>query len=173
MDKTKLDEKLLAKKWTKTQNKRRPGVNFTNFLRAAFTLLGPKIAKWHCWLDCLFAHLGSRRVKAVRRTLMKLSPGVNFINVLRAVFMHTVSKAQKDSEAISLFWAFGICSHKSCSWNVDEIDPWDQFNQHISTLRKYKYTRSHCFFLPLVICFHNSVSRTKLNRTLPVNTTRS
>jgi len=33
------------------------GVNFTNVLRAAFTLLGPKSAKWHCWLDCLFLRI--------------------------------------------------------------------------------------------------------------------
>jgi len=30
------------------------GVNFINILHAAFTLVGPKSAKWHCWLDCLF-----------------------------------------------------------------------------------------------------------------------
>jgi len=52
------------------------GVNFTSVLRAAFTLIGPKSVKWHCWLDCLFlARSGSTCVKAVRRTLMKLSPG--------------------------------------------------------------------------------------------------
>jgi len=52
-----------------------PGVNFTNILCAAFTLVGPKSAKRHCQLGCLFAHTGSARVKAARRTLMKLSPG--------------------------------------------------------------------------------------------------
>jgi len=34
-----------------------PGVNFINILRAAFTLVGPKSIKWHCWLDCLFLHI--------------------------------------------------------------------------------------------------------------------
>jgi len=51
------------------------GVNFTNILRAAFTLVGPKSAKRHCQLGCLFAHTGSAIVKAARRTLMKLSQG--------------------------------------------------------------------------------------------------
>jgi len=35
-----------------------PGVNFTNVLGAAFALVGPKSAKWHCWLDCLFCAFG-------------------------------------------------------------------------------------------------------------------
>ncbi len=50
-----------------------PGVNFTNILRAAFTLVGPKSAKRHCQLGCLFAHTGSASVKAARKMLMKLS----------------------------------------------------------------------------------------------------
>ncbi len=51
------------------------GVNFIKVLWTAFALIGPKSNKWHCWLDWLFAHLGSTCVKAVHRTLMKLSPG--------------------------------------------------------------------------------------------------
>ncbi len=53
---------------------RRSGLNFTNVLLAAFTLVGPKSAKWHCWLNCLFC-------------------------------------------------TFGIYVHKSCMYNVDEIEP--------------------------------------------------
>ncbi len=34
------------------------GVNFTNVLCAAFTLVGHKSAKQHCWLDCLFCAFG-------------------------------------------------------------------------------------------------------------------
>ncbi len=34
-----------------------------------------------------------------------------------------ILKAQKDSQVVSPFCAFGICAHKSCSKNVDEIDP--------------------------------------------------
>jgi len=51
-----------------------PRVNFTYVLRAAFTLVGPKNAKWHCRLDCFFTYSGSMCIKAVRRMLMKLSP---------------------------------------------------------------------------------------------------
>ncbi len=50
------------------------GVNFINVLRTAFTPIGPKSAKRHCWLDCLFC-------------------------------------------------AFGIYVCKSCTWNIDEIEP--------------------------------------------------
>jgi len=64
------------------------GVNFTNVLHAAFTLVGPKSANWHCWLDYLFLRIRDLRVKAVRRMLMKLSPGVNFINILCASFSY-------------------------------------------------------------------------------------
>jgi len=44
--------------------------------------------------------------------------GVNFVNVLRATFMHADPKAQKDSQVV-IFCAFGICTRKSCSYNVD------------------------------------------------------
>ena len=33
-----------------------------------------------------------------------------------------IPKAQKDSQVVNLLCAFGICFHKSCSQNVDEID---------------------------------------------------
>jgi len=57
-----------------------PGVNFTNVLSAAFTLVGPKSTKRHCKLDCLFwGHSGSASVKAASGRLMKLSPGFNTI----------------------------------------------------------------------------------------------
>jgi len=84
----------------------RPGVNFTNILRAAFTLVGPKSAKWHCWLDCIFAHSGSTCIKAVRRMLMKLSPGVNFINIQWAAFTLEEPKSVKKSSCQSFlrFW---------------------------------------------------------------------
>jgi len=36
-------------------------VNFTNILCAVFTLLGPKSAKWHCWLDCLLLRIWDLR----------------------------------------------------------------------------------------------------------------
>jgi len=50
-----------------------PGVNFTNILRAAFTLIDPKRVKKIDNLTVFFTLLRSARVKAVCRTLMKLS----------------------------------------------------------------------------------------------------
>jgi len=35
-----------------------------------------------------------------------------------------IPKAQKDSQVISVFCAFGICPRKSCLQNVGEIDTW-------------------------------------------------
>ncbi len=52
-----------------------PGVNFTNVLHAAFTLVDPEIVKKIDNLTVFFTLLRSVSVKAVRRTLMKLSPG--------------------------------------------------------------------------------------------------
>jgi len=49
------------------------GVNFTNVLRAAFTLTDPKSAKKTVKLSSFFALLG---VKAGSRMLVKLTPGL-------------------------------------------------------------------------------------------------
>jgi len=66
-------QKLLVNcvvKWTTV-------VNFINILRTAFMPVGPKSAKQHCWLNCIFYAFGIyKRVKAVCWTLMKLTPGV-------------------------------------------------------------------------------------------------
>jgi len=45
-----------------------------------------KHTKWHWWLDCLFALLGSVVIKSSNTMSVKSTPGVNFINVLRAAF---------------------------------------------------------------------------------------
>jgi len=39
-----------------------------------FTHVGPKSAKRHWWLDCLFLHLGSSSVNSARKMLMKMRP---------------------------------------------------------------------------------------------------
>jgi hypothetical protein len=42
--------------------------------------------------------------------------GLNFIVILPADFARKDDKsAKKDSQVVSLFCAFGICAHKSCS----------------------------------------------------------
>jgi len=54
----------------------KPGVNFTNVLCAAFTLIGPKKHKnVKLSPQYLFMLSGSEHIKAVPRKLMKLSPG--------------------------------------------------------------------------------------------------
>ncbi len=47
-----------------------PGVNFTNILRAAFTSVDPKRAKWL---------MGSGCIKAERKTLVKSRPKKIFV----------------------------------------------------------------------------------------------
>jgi len=43
-----------------------------------------------------------------------------------------IPKAQKDSQVVNLFCTFGICTHKSCLLNVDEIDTCRQFHQRFT-----------------------------------------
>ena len=50
------------------------GVDFTNILRAAFTIADPKSTKKLLDLTVFFALLVSAGVKAARRMLMKLTP---------------------------------------------------------------------------------------------------
>ena len=40
---------------------------------------------------------------------------------------------KKDCQVKQLFCTFGICARKSCSVNVGEIDPWNQFHQHFTS----------------------------------------
>jgi len=47
-----------AKCASKMLMKLRPGVDFINALHTAFTNVGPKSAKQHCWLDYLFCAFG-------------------------------------------------------------------------------------------------------------------
>jgi len=50
------------------------GVNFTNVLRAAFTLKDPKSAKKTVKLSSFFALLGSALVKAARKHVDEIDP---------------------------------------------------------------------------------------------------
>jgi len=66
--------------------------------------------------------LGFMSVTAVQRTLIKLTSGVNFTNISHAAFTCTDPKRLKNSVKLSVsFFSFGICAHKSCEYNVDEI----------------------------------------------------
>ncbi len=49
---------------------KRPGLNFINILRTAFTLADPKSVKDTDDLNVFFMLLGSKRIKAVCRTLV-------------------------------------------------------------------------------------------------------
>jgi len=62
----------------------------------------PKVQKKTDNLIAFFALLGSEHVKAARRRLVKSTTGS--INVLWAAFSLKIPKAQKDSQAISVFF---------------------------------------------------------------------
>jgi len=59
-----------------------PGVDFTNILRAAFTLSDPKSTKKTDGLTVFFALFGFSRIKAVCKMLVKLT----IIKILQVAF---------------------------------------------------------------------------------------
>ena len=57
------------------------------------------------------------------QNLNTMGSGVDFINILQAAFACADPESEKNSVKSSVsFHAFGIFSHKSCLWKVDEID---------------------------------------------------
>ncbi len=55
---------------------------------------------------------------------MSSRSSVNFTNVLHVAFTLIDPKSVKNTVKSSVsFYAFGICKHKSCMENVDEIEP--------------------------------------------------
>ncbi len=42
---------------------------------------------------------------------------------MSSFYTHRSQKRKKDSQVAGLFYIFGICACKSCSKNIDEIDP--------------------------------------------------
>ncbi len=92
-----------------------PGVNFTNTFTLSFYARRSRKRKNTYNLTVFFTHLGSLRVKAVRRKLMKSTPGVNFIKVLQAAFTRTDPKSVKRYWWLNwIFYAFMIWAFKSC-----------------------------------------------------------
>ncbi len=58
------------------------------------------------------------------------SSGVNFINFLHTAFALKDPKSIKNTvESSVFFYAFGINERKSCTHNIDGIEPWCQFHQ--------------------------------------------
>ncbi len=55
----------------------KPGLNFINVLRTAFTLADPEGIKRYWWLNCIFYTFGIYEVKAACKTLVKLTPRGN------------------------------------------------------------------------------------------------
>jgi len=56
--------------------------------------------------------------------IFKCRPGVNITNVLLAAFMLVDPESVKNTVKSSVsFYAYGICSNKSCTNNIDEIEP--------------------------------------------------
>ncbi len=53
------------------------------------------------------------------------TPGVDFINVQRTAFTLLDPESVKNTvKSLVYFCAFRIYEHKSCTYNIDEIDTW-------------------------------------------------
>jgi len=75
---------------------------------------------------------------------MKLTPWLNFINILHTAFTLIVPEcANKTVKSAVSFGAFGTYERKSCTYNVDEIEPLSRFY-----VQAFAYFR-HNFLYPL------------------------
>ena len=81
----------------KNQEKRRPWINFTNILQAAFTHTDPKSAIKLLNLTVFFTLLRSAFVKAAHRMLVKLTPDLNAVAFPGAVPEHVEWDAWADA----------------------------------------------------------------------------
>ena len=93
-----------------------PGVNVISILQAAFMLIGPKSAKQHCWLDCLFKNLGSARIKAKCKSVGEIESWCQFHQLSTySFYAHRSQKRKKDWQLDCRFYTSGICACKSCT----------------------------------------------------------
>jgi hypothetical protein len=91
--------------------------------------------------------------------------GVDFTDILRAFFALVDPESVKNTVKSSVsFDAFGLRACKSCTLNIDEIEPRGRFHQHF-TSRFYKwrsqkcqkYSQVVCLFCTLGICMHTRI----------------
>jgi len=65
-----------------------------------------------------------------------MNPSVNFTNILRAALTLKDPESVKNTVKSSVsFYAFGTCGRKSCTQNVDEIEPW--YNEQLWPVQSY------------------------------------
>ncbi len=84
------------------------------------------------------------------------TPGVNFINILRTAFVLVDPKGVKRYWWLNyIFYAFGIYKCKSCTLNIDEIEPRCQFRQHFTLT-----------FFCMKVIFCQNITREKLRKAL-------
>ena len=74
--------------------------------------------------------------KGNNKMLMKLTPGLNFTNIFTLRFYaRRFQKGKKTDDLTVYFCAFEIYERKSCTLNVDEIDPWFQ-KEHLNKAQR-------------------------------------
>ena len=87
--------------------KSRPGVNFTNILRAAFKLVDPESVKYSLSRWYFFMLLGSAYAKAECRTFMKLTPFV-IVNCVETFEIVTIFVTRKHWIVLSVKRCFSF-----------------------------------------------------------------
>ncbi len=118
-----------------------PGVDFTNILWAALTCKDPKSSKWHCWLDCLFALLGSACIKAARKMLVKWIPesenfNQNSVCTIRLYFKVIIKDIQNARNNPLVSW---------CRFAFQEyLNNFSHFSKHQSSF-KVASCKINCF----------------------------
>jgi len=77
-----------------------------------------------CWHILTTSCISTLRIALYVDTFSLLRSGVNFLNVLRTAFALVDPESVKNTVKSSVsFYAFGIYERKSCTYNVDDIEP--------------------------------------------------
>jgi len=91
--------------------------DFTNILQAAFKHKNPKSATNTVKLSVFFVLLGFLHLENLHKTLVKLNPGESLFHLCSMISfcLCKSNNLKKESQVVSLFSAFGICTQKSSS----------------------------------------------------------
>jgi len=89
----------------------------------------PEFYDFPCQVEVLFENpidsQNCRRLRCYLSPHQMTITWVDFTNILQAAFTHADPKSVKKTDKLPVFFcAFGIRTHKSCLWNVDEIVTW-------------------------------------------------
>jgi len=100
----------------------------SNFKASKTTLLNP-FAAYNMWRitfiskELIFMYLCQKGEFTTTWNFSEMGHGPPWFNFINSFQTHRSQKPKTDWRLDCIFCAFGICVRKSCSLNIDEIDP--------------------------------------------------